>query len=71
MRRCSKCNDMKHDIAFKGIHTDMCRLCSYDERDKSSPHNGHKSLRKCLNCDKDFMASMNKRLCDPCKSNWD
>lgn len=70
MRRCDSCRKMKDDMAFKGIKTDTCRICSFDLRDKSSPKSTYKVMRKCLKCDKDFMALMNKRLCNSCKATF-
>jgi hypothetical protein len=70
MRRCNCCKEMKQEMAFKGINADTCRLCSYDQRDRSAPAGSSKSPRKCLRCDKKFMALMNKRLCDKCKSTF-
>ena len=67
-RRCDTCLKMKEKRAFVGLTNDTCRLCSYDKRDRSSPRDSYKVLRKCLRCDGEFMALMNKRLCDKCKS---
>jgi len=65
-RLCQICKVKKHSMAFIG-HSLVCRVCSYDIRDRSSPNNSYKCSRKCLKCDKDFTSHLGKRLCPKCK----
>jgi len=65
-RHCSVCGKTKERRAFIG-YNDICRLCCFDIRDRSSPADTYKCTRSCLKCSEMFSSHMEKRICPKCK----
>jgi len=60
-KTCSICNRSKTIYSFNREEVDICKVC---ERELNS---GNKKLRKCLQCEKEFISIEGKRICNMCK----